>query len=597
MGFDRMMPALYRAAVEGKHEDYYEALRQTAMTVADNQVTPSGNTVLHVAALHGQKQFVENILETEEDRVASSMLFSRNNKDETVLQCAAEKGYADIVSLIITATKKYKDVELGVGVTKMIGMRDKVKDTALHKAVRMGHLEVVKLLVKEDSEFEYHANDDGETPIYIAAELQFHGCLVEMLNTCKKPTYGGPLGRNALHAAILSGIGYTNISKSVKILFLEYRTESSCREFATECTQSLLEKKMCLCEEIDDFGWSPLHYAVKIYNIKAARMILERKPSAAYIYAGSDKEWTTTFHIAARKGKVEMMKEILNMCPDCWEMVNSKGQNVLHEAILSKKVNVIRHIESYDHFDNLIHQKDEDGNTPLHLLAVNRYSVIDKYIKERRMLNYFAFNKKHQTPIDIAVSGYKLLPNVEIREGSRALLNSRKFANRIRNIPEHEDNISDKAEKEIEAMIGMGKTSIVVATLILTMTFAAGITVPGGYQQEKGYPLLLRNTAFKAFVITNTLAFLCSFCSIVIHIAMVSEASRYSRSFGTVASLIFAQGVLLAFSCYGVVIAFLCAMYVILVPLLPLAITDLILGIFIFIFAFSVCTYYYLYAT
>nr|GMD42664.1 protein ACCELERATED CELL DEATH 6-like [Ipomoea batatas] len=163
------------------------------------------------------------------------------------------------------------------------------------------------------------------------------------------------------------------------------------------------------------------------------------------------------------------------------------------------------------------------------------------------------------------------------------LLKSIKFADdRVRKFLKHENNIPGEEEKDkIGGMIETGKTSIVVATLILTMTFAAGIAVPGGYNQEKGYPIFLGNAAFKAFIVTNTIAFLCSFCSIALHIAMVSEASRYSRSFETVLELNDWQHILLAYSCYGVVIAFPCAMYVTLAPLRIIAIVDLTIGIYI----------------
>ncbi|XP_031102026.1 protein ACCELERATED CELL DEATH 6-like [Ipomoea triloba] len=578
MVLDQMNPVLYKAVVKGNVEDYHEALEQMPEEEArGRQVTPKGNTVLHVAAINGHKHLVEEILQ--DDDAAMSLLFAKNNRNQSALHCVAEKGYAGVVSVIFSAIKKHKDLESAFGrVREMIEMKDDVKDTALHKAVRMGHLEVAKLLIQEDPEFEYPANDDGETPIYIAAELRFHDCLVEMLNTCKKPTYGGPLGRNALHAAILSGLG--NISK-VK----------STQEFSSECTQSLLEKKMCLCEETDKSGWTPLHYALKIENDKATCMILERKTSAAYICAGGSDEWTTTFHIAARQGNVEMMEEISNRCPDCWEMVNSKGQNVLHEAILSKKVNVIQHIEeSSDQFENLVTHKDEDGNTPLHLLAItDRNIFFHQFITERPMLNYFAFNKKHQTLFDTAyldIWDESQITGLLERRSRGLLQHSRKFAHRIIPNPEHGVNIHTM-EKRLEAMITKTKTQVVVATLVLTMTFAAGITVPGGYHQEKGYPLLLRNAAFKAFIITNTLSFLCSFSSIAIHIGMVNKASSYSRSFEYVARLIDMQLVLLTLSCYGVLIAFMCAIYATLAPLRPLAIADLILGFFIFIFVYG----------
>lgn len=50
------------------------------------------------------------------------------------------------------------------------------KDTALQMAVRNcnvkegKYLEVIKLLTEEDREFEHPANNDDETPLYLAAE-------------------------------------------------------------------------------------------------------------------------------------------------------------------------------------------------------------------------------------------------------------------------------------------------------------------------------------------------------------------------------------------------------------------------------------------
>ncbi|KAF3629497.1 hypothetical protein FXO38_27647 [Capsicum annuum] len=53
---------------------------------------------------------------------------------------------------------------------KLMRMTDYSGDTALHKTLRSQHLDIVKLLVKEDPEFECPANHVQETPLYLAAE-------------------------------------------------------------------------------------------------------------------------------------------------------------------------------------------------------------------------------------------------------------------------------------------------------------------------------------------------------------------------------------------------------------------------------------------
>ncbi|CAL5392596.1 unnamed protein product [Camellia sinensis] len=55
------------------------------------------------------------------------------------------------------------------------------------------------------------------------------------------------------------------------------------------------------------------------------------------------------------------------------------------------------------------------------------------------------------------------------------------------------------------------ETNLIVATLIATVTFTAGITMPGGYINDKkdpnqGMAILTRKAAFIAFVITDTIA-------------------------------------------------------------------------------------------
>ncbi|KAE9454997.1 hypothetical protein C3L33_13101, partial [Rhododendron williamsianum] len=78
-------------------------------------------------------------------------------------------------------------------------------------------------------------------------------------------------------------------------------------------------------------------------------------------------------------------------------------------------------------------------------------------------------------------------------------------------------------QKAAEEMSKMAETHMIVATLISTITFAAGFTIPGGYHGEQGpnqgMAVLVREAAFKAFVISNTIALICSTSSVFLYVS------------------------------------------------------------------------------
>ncbi|KAM1046519.1 hypothetical protein ACFX2C_026020 [Malus domestica] len=55
----------------------------------------------------------------------------------------------------------------------------------------------------EHPEFSYSADDAGKTPLYLAVERGYDHYCLQILEGCKNPTYEGPNGRTALHAAVI----------------------------------------------------------------------------------------------------------------------------------------------------------------------------------------------------------------------------------------------------------------------------------------------------------------------------------------------------------------------------------------------------------
>ena len=94
---------------------------------------------------------------------------------------------------------------------------------------------------------------------------------------------------------------------------------------------------------------------------------------------------------------------------------------------------------------------------------------------------------------------------------------SAKQVKKFEGILEQEDLIIESIrEKRRKEMAG---TLIVMATLVATVAFKAAFTLPGGIQSEgphQGMVVLTRKVAFKAFIVTDTVAMTTSMTAVVI---------------------------------------------------------------------------------
>ncbi|KAA8548667.1 hypothetical protein F0562_000351 [Nyssa sinensis] len=312
-----MDPSLYKAAMIGDAS----VLEQNKGQL-DVLVSPNNNTVLHIAAQYGQLHCVERILGM------CPIIYDRlNSKGETPVHVAARERNIEIARALI---EHAKDEELGHGVgaaKELLMLANKDKDTALHEAVRSRHAGLVKLLTAEAPELSYIANNAKETPLYLAAERGRGDLVSGILTNCRSPDFGGPYGRTALLAAG-GPYGRTALHASV---FQNFE----------ECTKQLLDWKQDLLKEADMYGWIPLHYAARSGFTPSVEQQLDKDKSVAYIMTDNDDKMTA-IHIAATYGKVRVIEVLMSKHPGCCEMVNSRGQNILHIATKNREKKAIK---------------------------------------------------------------------------------------------------------------------------------------------------------------------------------------------------------------------------------------------------------------
>lgn len=63
--------------------------------------------------------------------------------------------------------------------------------------------------------------------------------------------------------------------------------------------------------------------------------------------------------------------------------------------------------------------------------------------------------------------------------------------------------------------------SMVVAALICTIGFSVVFQIPGGFNQNNGFPMFLHNKYFISFVVLNAISFLFSTSSIILFISII----------------------------------------------------------------------------
>ncbi|KAF7149855.1 hypothetical protein RHSIM_Rhsim02G0092900 [Rhododendron simsii] len=112
----------------------------------------------------------------------------------------------------------------------------------------------------------------------------------------------------------------------------------------------------------------------------------------------------------------------------------------------------------------------------------------------------------------------------KLEKARRRKKQERKMTNEAEN--QRKEEADDKENRDaIDHSRNLFQTFVIVAALIATITFAAAFTIPGGYDgnqgRDQGMAILARAAAFKAFVITNTIAMVCSLTSIFLCLSAV----------------------------------------------------------------------------
>ncbi|MCE0481064.1 hypothetical protein HAX54_038461 [Datura stramonium] len=189
--------------------------------------------------------------------------------------------------------------------------------------------------------------------------------------------------------------------------------------------------------------------------------------------------------IQASKLKInELAVEILQMYPEVVETLDEKKRNILHIAVEHKNRFLFDYLlKRVAHKERMLADIDENGNTILHYAAnvgsPFRTSTADHFEEVCCVLSVFMMmwgilwfkHVKHRV--------HPRLWDVKNSEG----ITAEELFER------NHLNVRKEAE---DAIRNLANSALILATLLCTVNFAAIFTVPGGFDQKTGLPILLQ---------------------------------------------------------------------------------------------------------
>ncbi|KAL0824992.1 hypothetical protein Bca101_048669 [Brassica carinata] len=401
-------------------------------------------------------------------------------------------------------------------------------------AVRAGDKESLVKRIKDDAKtIQRLVDNHGNSLLHIAA-ASGHGNIVDYIvskfpNLVRK---GNLMDENALHVAARAGcltIVDNNGDTALHIAL---------KEKHEDVAFYLLSVRHDVSFDANNDGVSPLYLAVEAGYCKLVTKMLESLscPSKLALMYGAK----SLVHAAMRAKRRDILGIVLRQNPRLIELRNEEGRtclsfgasigfyegisyilsdfdkaasslcyvadndgffpihmaNILHVAAKTGRSKVVNYLLELDEEKRMMNEQDVDGNTPLHLATKHRHSMVVNILTWNENVKLATMNNDGFTALDTAEA---LKDNAYI----------------LRKIPF--DRVSPSLIDNPQIYKDSFQTLMVTATLVATVTFTAGFTLPGGYigsAPDLGMAALIDKMNFKLFILFNSI----SMCSSVVTI-------------------------------------------------------------------------------
>ncbi|XP_042059672.1 protein ACCELERATED CELL DEATH 6-like [Salvia splendens] len=328
-------------------------------------------------------------------------------------------------------------------------------------------IRISECLIHNDPHLGYCTNKDEESTLYLAAKAGLKDCVSLILRLLPDQECLNDLfnKKSPIEAAIQGN--------------------------HKDVLEAMLDTNRSFFHLRDKNGRNPLHHAADYGYLEGVNLLRIRFPEMA---TQRDKSGSFLILVASSEGHVDVVEVLLQDLPDTAEVLDTDGRNILHLAARHGRTNVVRSVLRNRHLHELINMTDEAGNTPLHLATRHWHPMVVRDFTWDKRVDVSIINDNGMTALDVAEY------HMQLKDFQYLTWTALMAASTPRAL-----------------------TGNTLGELVATVTYAAGFTVPGGYNSSDndhnntpGLATMLRHMAFQVFVLTDVLAMYSSLTAAVV---------------------------------------------------------------------------------
>ncbi|CAH2071044.1 unnamed protein product [Thlaspi arvense] len=280
-----------------------------------------------------------------------------------------------------------------------------------------------------------------------------------------------------------------------KMHFCETPLHIAAEEGQTQFAMELMNLKPSLASKLNVSGFSPMHLALQNKHFRMVRGFVAIDSSLISI---KGRGMITPLHHVARVGETELLSEFLFACPSSLNDLTVKCETAVHVAVKNGQLKAFKVLLGWIKRVNkeaILDLKDEDGNTALHNAAsINQTEVmklLGKVVKVKAK-NLDGKTAKdilqiHQSPCFPEARNF--LHSVKEKILCRSTTNLGNYLTQKLSLIERRNKFLGLSNLSMTGDMSLQTSNrhdaiLVVAILIVTATYQAGLSPPGGFWQE-----------------------------------------------------------------------------------------------------------------